>query len=73
MATGCCLRRVACVSLPLPWATTRLDVVHDLLHGQVGGLRRLLEILHREMAGIPMIVMNLTAPTGDTHATDSFP
>jgi hypothetical protein len=54
-------------------AATRLDVLHDLVNGQVGGLRGLLQVLDREMSGIPMILMHLATPTRDTHITGSFP
>ncbi len=54
-------------------AATRLDILHDLVNGQVGGLRGLLQVLDREMSGIPMIVMHLATPTRDTHVTGSFP
>jgi hypothetical protein len=54
-------------------AATRLDVLHDLIDGQVGGLCGLLQVLDREMSGIPMIVMHLATPTRDTHVTGSFP
>jgi hypothetical protein len=52
---------------------TGLDVLHDLVDGQVGGLRGLFQVLDREMSGIPMIVMHLATPTRDTHVTGSFP
>jgi hypothetical protein len=54
-------------------AATRLDVLHDLVDGQVGSLRSLLQVLEREMSGIPMIVMHLATPTRDTHNAGSFP
>jgi hypothetical protein len=53
-------------------AATRLDVLHNLVDGQVGGLGGLLQVLDREMSGIPMIVMHLATPTRDTHNTGSF-
>ena len=54
-------------------AATRLDILHDLVNGQVGGLRGLLQVLDREMSGIPMIVMHLATPTRHTHISGSFP
>ena len=48
-------------------AATRLDVLYDLIDGQVGGLRCLLQVLKREMSRIPMIIMHLATLTRHTH------
>jgi hypothetical protein len=46
---------------------TRLDVLDDLIDGQVGRLCCLLKVLDGEMSRIPMIVMDLATPTRHTH------
>jgi hypothetical protein len=46
-----------------------LDVLHDLLHTQACGVCRPLDILARQMTGIPMVVVYLATPTRDTHGS----